>query len=168
MAARFVGGVAAVLELPARSAPATGRVVPRPAPVGRHAAATVGGGAPAPGGHGAVHLAGRRPFHGAYPYGEVVALHHYEMMVCFRPDLDEEAAGALPQRLQTMIGNQGGEVTKENSMGRRRLAYPIRHFHEGLYQVVNFQMPPENVMALDHQLLLDDNVLRHLVIREGD
>lgn len=92
----------------------------------------------------------------------------YEMMVCFRPDLEEEAAGALPQRLETLIGNQGGAITKENSMGRRRLAYPIRHYHEGLYQVVNFSLPPENVEHLNRQILLDEDILRHLVIREGE
>lgn len=92
----------------------------------------------------------------------------YEMMVCFRPDLEEEAAGAVPQRLETLVGNQGGAVTKENSMGRRRLAYPIRHYHEGLYHVVNFSLPPENVEPLNRQIMLDEDILRHLVIREGE
>jgi len=99
---------------------------------------------------------------------ERLSLHNYEMMVCYRPDLDEESAGALSQRLNAFITNQGGEVSKENTMGRRRLAYPIRHFHEGFYQVVTFAMPPDNVAPLEHQLRLDEDVLRHLVIREGE
>lgn len=95
-------------------------------------------------------------------------MHKYELMVCYRPDLDEETAGALALRLNALVANQGGEVAKENSMGRRRLAYPIRHYHEGFYQVVTFAMPPANVAPLEHQLRLDEDVLRHLVIREGE
>ena len=90
------------------------------------------------------------------------------MMVCFRPDLDEESVGALSTRLGELVADRGGEVSKESSMGRRRLAYPIRHYHEGFYQVLAFRLPPENVDALEHQLRLDDDVLRHIVIREKD
>ena len=99
---------------------------------------------------------------------ERLSLHNYEMIVCYRPDLDEESAGALSQRLNALVTNQGGEVSKENTMGRRRLAYPIRHFHDGYYQVVTFAMAPSNVAPLEHQLELDEDVLRHLVIREGE
>ena len=95
-------------------------------------------------------------------------MQRYELMVCFRPDLDEESVGALAQRLNALVTDQGGEVTKENSMGRRRLAYPIRHYHEGYYQVVNCALPPAHIAELEHQLLLDEDVLRHIVVRENE
>jgi small subunit ribosomal protein S6 len=89
-------------------------------------------------------------------------------MVCFRPDLDEESVGALPKRAAEFVTNQGGEVSKENSMGRRHLAYPIRRYREAYYQVVTFTMPAEQVVVLERQLHLDEDVLRHLVIKEGE
>ena len=95
-------------------------------------------------------------------------MHKYEMMVCFRPDLEEESVGALSSRLGALVADRGGEVSKESSMGRRRLAYPIRRYHEGFYQVVSFAMPPANVETLENQLRLDEDVLRHIVIREGE
>ena len=95
-------------------------------------------------------------------------MHHYEMMVCFRPDLDEEALGSLSPRLSAMVVNQGGEVTKESSMGRRRLAYPIQRFHEGIYQVVNFTLDAAKVEELERHLRLDEDIIRHIVIKENE
>jgi small subunit ribosomal protein S6 len=53
-------------------------------------------------------------------------------------------------------------------LGRRRLAYPIQRFHEGIYQITNFSLLPEKVADLEHQLRLDEDVLRHLVIKENE
>lgn len=89
-------------------------------------------------------------------------------MVCLRPDLSEEEVNAYPERLATLITTQGGQTVKDTTMGRRRLAYPIRHFHEGFYHVLNFILNPAQVEQLEFQLRVNEDVLRHIIIREGE
>ena len=50
-------------------------------------------------------------------------------------------------------------------MGKRRLAYPIKRLREGIYTVIQFQSGSDIVKELERSLRLDDNVIRHMVIR---
>jgi small subunit ribosomal protein S6 len=49
--------------------------------------------------------------------------------------------------------------------GRRRLAYSIKGFRDGLYVLTRFKMPPTEADALDRNLRLTESVIRHLLIR---
>ncbi|MCL4542121.1 MAG: 30S ribosomal protein S6 [Chloroflexi bacterium] len=95
-------------------------------------------------------------------------MRNYELMVCLRPDLAEEAVMNYPARLTEIINAQGGTVIKDTSMGRRRLAYPIRKLHEGFYHVINFQLDAPKVAPLDFQLRVNEDILRHIIVHEGE
>jgi small subunit ribosomal protein S6 len=45
----------------------------------------------------------------------------YEVMYIVRTDLEQEATQAIVEKLQGVISN-GGEITKHDVMGKRRLA----------------------------------------------
>ena len=49
--------------------------------------------------------------------------------------------------------------------GKRRLAYPIRSQLEAYYVVTQFKMDPQAVRALEGNLDLAEDVMRHLVVR---
>ncbi|WP_309123354.1 30S ribosomal protein S6, partial [Paenibacillus sp.] len=61
----------------------------------------------------------------------------YEIMYIVRSDVEEAAVQAIVERFQGIINN-GGEVTKTNVMGKRRLAYEINKNRDGIYVLVNF------------------------------
>ncbi|EGL82390.1 30S ribosomal protein S6 [Caldalkalibacillus thermarum TA2.A1] len=92
----------------------------------------------------------------------------YELMYIVRPDLDEESTKAVIERFQNVIKDNGGEVEKVDEMGKRRLAYEIEGYNDGYYVVVNFKSNPDLVAELERQLRLNDNVIRHLVVREDE
>ena len=89
----------------------------------------------------------------------------YELMCVLSPDLDESALEAQNERLNTLIAGRGGEVVNVEPWGRRRLAYPIKGFRDGVYSVTRFRMRPEEADALDRSLRLSESVIRHLIIR---
>jgi small subunit ribosomal protein S6 len=88
----------------------------------------------------------------------------YELMYIMRPDLDEDTVKATREKVQATITEHGGEIEKVDDMGRRRLAYQIQKFKEGIYTVVYFQAAPKAVEELNHTLRINDNIMRHLVI----
>jgi len=89
----------------------------------------------------------------------------YEMMYVLRPDLTEENIAAVVDKLKNLVTDQGGEITAFKEMGKRRLAYEIKHLKEGFYFLKNFDATPEIVAELERITRISDEVIRYLVFR---
>lgn len=89
----------------------------------------------------------------------------YEMMYVLRPDLTEENVSAVVDKLKNLVTDQGGEITEFKEMGKRRLAYEIKHLREGIYFLMNFDATPEIVAELERITRISDEVIRYLVFR---
>jgi small subunit ribosomal protein S6 len=93
-------------------------------------------------------------------------VHDYEVTFILNPNLGEDEVTANSERINALIANAGGEVIDVHSWGgKRRLAYPIQHQREGYYVTTKFRTSPAAAHGLDAQIKLNDNVMRHLVIR---
>ncbi|EPY09918.1 MULTISPECIES: 30S ribosomal protein S6 [Paenibacillus] len=90
----------------------------------------------------------------------------YELMYIIRPDVEQEAVQTTVDKFQGVISNGGGEITKHDVMGKRRLAYEIKKFRDGVYVLVNFTAEPAVVAELDRQLKISDEIIRHLVVSD--
>ncbi|MBO8125606.1 MAG: 30S ribosomal protein S6 [Firmicutes bacterium] len=90
----------------------------------------------------------------------------YELMIVFRPQLDEETIDAALNRYTEIITGAGGEVTNVDKWGKRRLAYEIDKNTEGYYVVMNFTATTEAVNELDRILKITDEPIRHLLVRD--
>jgi small subunit ribosomal protein S6 len=89
----------------------------------------------------------------------------YEVMYIIRPDVEQEAVQAVTEKFQGIISN-GGEITKHDVMGKRRLAYEINKFRDGIYVLVHFNATPEVVAELDRVMKITDEVIRYLVVKD--
>ena len=92
-------------------------------------------------------------------------LHDYELVMIVSPEIADEAVPATVERVQQFIAEQGGEVKEVNPWGRRRLAYPIERHREGSYVVAQLSLDPQQLGALEENLKLSDDVIRHLVVK---
>ncbi|OUN00700.1 MAG: 30S ribosomal protein S6 [Paenibacillaceae bacterium ZCTH02-B3] len=93
-------------------------------------------------------------------------MRNYELMYIIRPDLEPDAVQAVTDKIQEVIRGGGGEIRKHEVMGKRRLAYEIGKFREGIYVLVLFSSEPSHVAELERVLRITDEVVRHLVIRD--
>ena len=89
----------------------------------------------------------------------------YEVMFVVRPDLEQEQFEAVVQRFSDQIGSGGGQVEKTDIWGKRRLAYPIKHFEEGFYVLVNFQADNPIIDELDRTMSIADDIIRFKILR---
>ncbi len=92
----------------------------------------------------------------------------YEITVIVSPAVGDENVEAVVDRVGQFIANAGGEVTKVDKWGRRRLAYPINSFREGYYSVTQFKMNPRGTFELERSVKLSEDIIRHLVVRLGE
>lgn len=91
-------------------------------------------------------------------------MRRYELMLLFRPDLEDDKLQAAVEKVTRAIVNAGGALTKVSPWGKRRLAYEIQHFRDASYFLIHFDIAPSAVREIERGLLISEEILRHLVI----
>ncbi len=79
-----------------------------------------------------------------------------------------EALENTQKGVRALIENAGGAIDNVRVSEVRRLAYPINKRFEGIYVVLNGRFEQKIVEELDRLFKLDENVLRHIVLRDGE
>lgn len=87
----------------------------------------------------------------------------YELGLIINPDVGEDQARAIVERVSQSIINNSGQVVRVNAWGRRRLMYPIEHHRDGLYYFFDLIMPPTAVAEVERALRVNEEVIRHLM-----
>ncbi|HEX5440889.1 MAG TPA: 30S ribosomal protein S6 [Ktedonobacterales bacterium] len=87
----------------------------------------------------------------------------YELGLIINPDVGEEQARAIVERVSQSIINNGGQVVRVNAWGRRRMMYPIQHHRDGLYYFFDLIMPTVAVVEIERGLRVNEDVIRHLM-----
>jgi small subunit ribosomal protein S6 len=57
-----------------------------------------------------------------------------------------------------------GKILKEENWGRRKLAYPIKKQQFATYITINFELEPENLSELEHELKVAPEIIRHIIL----
>ena len=88
----------------------------------------------------------------------------YEVLFILSPQVPEEEATALVSEFRGVVEKLGATMKNEESWGRRRLAYPIHKFNEGVYHL--FVIESDGSLAeLDRRMKNVDRILRHMIVR---
>ena len=95
-------------------------------------------------------------------------LRNYETMYIVKPTLDEEAVETVTKRVDEQIAGVGGSVDKTEKRGRKRLAYEVKDFKDGFYVLTNFKADPAQIVELERLFKLNDDVIRHLIVRQEE
>ena len=93
-------------------------------------------------------------------------MRRYELMLVFSPEAPDDRIAAIIDRTTRQITADGGQIVKVAPWGRRRLAYPIDRHREGAYHIVVFEAPTTAIAELERGILITEEVLRHLVVRQ--
>ena len=89
----------------------------------------------------------------------------YELMFIVRPDMVEEDQDKLISTLQTAVTTSGGLVKSVEKMGKRRLAYTVRRFHDGLYMLLTVEGGGGLIHELERRLRVTEPVIKFLSVR---
>ena len=86
----------------------------------------------------------------------------YELLSLINPDLSDEELNGLLDQLRGVIRDAGGEITTEELWGKRRLAYDVLKFREGIYNYTVFHGGPDIPRLLQEFANTEARLLRHL------
>ncbi len=88
----------------------------------------------------------------------------YELVILAHPDL-ESNLDVLLDKVHVTIKENGGEITKEDNWGKRRLAYRIKKEDFAIYLFLKLNLPAEAPKKISNILNITDEVLRHLLVK---
>ena len=88
----------------------------------------------------------------------------YEAVLIFRPEGDLLAGGR--EFAKTLLSGNSCKIVKEEDMGDRLLAYPVKKSKRGFYVFYELEAEPDSIHALEKALKLRNEVLKYLFVRK--
>ena len=92
----------------------------------------------------------------------------YEVTVIVKPNTIEEDLKKITDQVEHIVTDKGGKVTKLQSEGRRKLAYPIEKFDEGIYSYIFIEGSGHEIAEVERRLRVNDAVIRYLTVRTDE
>ena len=89
----------------------------------------------------------------------------YELMFIVRPDMTEEDQDKLVANLESQVGTAGGTVKSVERMGKRRLAYLVRRFQDGIYILMTLEGDGAMVKEVERRLRVTEPVIKFITVR---
>lgn len=89
----------------------------------------------------------------------------YEITYIIAPDVDETAKASLVERFDKILTDNGAEVVDSKDWSKRRFAYEIGGYNEGIYHVVNLKTSDDKALnEFDRISKITDGILRHMIV----
>ena len=92
-------------------------------------------------------------------------MNKYEIMFIAKATMEEAQVKEVANNMKKIIEDLKGKVVSFKEMGERKLAYAIKKEISGYYFVMTIEATKEVVKEFDRKALIDESILRHLVIK---
>ena len=92
-------------------------------------------------------------------------MNKYEMMFIVKATMESENVKATAENIKKIVTDLKGNVVEYKELGEKKLAYPIKKELNGYYFLMQLEATKEAEAELNRKAGLDENVLRHLIIK---
>lgn len=89
----------------------------------------------------------------------------YEMMFILRPDLTHEQVNKQLHKYSDLLKQNGAEKVSMEVWGKRRLAYQIQKFVDGIYILTHYTGDGSQVAIVERDMRLSETVIRYLTMK---
>ena len=89
----------------------------------------------------------------------------YEVVFIVDPTADDDEVTRLTDCFKQIVTDQGGTITKSESMGRRQLAYEILHKTEGSFVLLEIEGSGKEIAELERRMRVNDRIIRYITVR---
>ena len=95
-------------------------------------------------------------------------MNKYEIMFIVRPDMEEAEIKKTAESIKKVLTDKKAKVLEEKAMGQRELAYEIKKYKTGYYYFLVVEADKETEQEFNRVARINENILRHLVIKVED
>ena len=92
-------------------------------------------------------------------------MRNYENLVIVKPTLTAEEIQASVKAIEEVITSNGGEIATTDSMGMRKLAYPIDKNERGYFHVIYYTIAPSAITEIERRFRINEELLRFVTIK---
>lgn len=92
----------------------------------------------------------------------------YEVLFIVKADLDDKSIKETVSNFENVLKSMKAEIIDLKDLGQKRLAYPIKKALRGYYYLCNVKAKPAAIAEVDRKSKLDNNILRHLIIKKEE
>lgn len=89
----------------------------------------------------------------------------YESIFILNPNIEEGESEKVCLKMQEVVTANGGEITRVEKWGKRKLAYEIGKHKKGEYVLLQFTGEPVTVAELERNYKMTDPVIKYITIR---
>ena len=91
----------------------------------------------------------------------------YELTVLVQPDLEPAIDTAL-EKVRELVTTNGGEATKEENWGKKKLAYKINKEDFAVYLYMEVKLPANAPLKISNMLNISDYAMRYLLVKADE
>jgi small subunit ribosomal protein S6 len=91
----------------------------------------------------------------------------YELMFIVRPDMVDEDLNKLISTLGSVVTSAGGTI-KSEVWGKRRLAYTVRRFNDGIFVLLVIEGTGAMVHEVERRLRVTEQVIKFITVRTDE
>ena len=95
----------------------------------------------------------------------------YEIMYILRPDLEDAEVDKSIETFTGYVTGGGGSVKNsaaDQKMGRRRLAYTVNKFNDGIYVLLVVDAPASLISEIERRLRVTEQVIKFITVRTDE
>ena len=92
-------------------------------------------------------------------------MHKYEIMFIVKATQESADVKKTAENAKKILTSESSNVIEFKELGEKKLAYPIKKELNGYYYVLEVEASKETITEFDRKIKLDENVLRHLIIK---
>jgi len=93
-------------------------------------------------------------------------MRQYETGFVLSPALSEEETTQFIQQMAAIVAQKKGRMVKQDIWGKRRLAYTIKKFNEGVYVFFIYEGPGDISTEMERRFKQSDAVIRFLTVKK--
>lgn len=94
-------------------------------------------------------------------------MNQYETIFIIDPNVESENVEVIIEDVQNFISDSGGEITKVDRWGKKRLAYEVKGNRDGYYVLTSFEADPQFIQRLGRYYGLAEQIIKYMTVRAG-
>ena len=92
----------------------------------------------------------------------------YEIMYIVRADIEESAVKDVTKTFEKILTDGKAKIVNKKDMGQKKLAYEINKQKNGYYFLLNVEANADTIKEFDRKALIEEKILRHLIIKSEE
>lgn len=90
----------------------------------------------------------------------------YELTVVLPEKATPAKKKAVSETIEKMVKVFKGKIEKSDDWGKLDLYYPIKKNNSGVFLFFQLELEPKSADSLDQKIKLEEDIIRHLLVRE--